>query len=147
MYVTLEDLLYGIGYKNLPNCKNNQRIACKKENKPTQKTTGRIGIQDVLFSGPATVIFWTDGTKTVAKCEKDDAYDKEKGFLVAWAKKDGYKNMKLHEALDKYVFNPTNKEEDAEEEMTTEELLEDIYGLIRVLSTLGSLESLRKYSR
>lgn len=52
-------------------------------------------IKDVKFSGPATIVFWTDGTKTVVKCRKGDKFDPEKGIAMACAKKllgneDGY---------------------------------------------------------
>lgn len=41
----------------------------------------------VVFSGPATICFWSDGTKTIAKQSKYDYYDKEKGLCVALLKK------------------------------------------------------------
>lgn len=39
------------------------------------------------FCGPATVIEWSDGTKTVVKCGEDDIYDAEKGIALCIAKK------------------------------------------------------------
>lgn len=44
-------------------------------------------ISRVIFNDPATIILWADGTKTVAKTHGDDAFDPEKGFAVACAKK------------------------------------------------------------
>lgn len=44
-------------------------------------------ISRVIFSDPATIILWADGTKTVAKASRDDAFDPDKGFAVACAKK------------------------------------------------------------
>ena len=44
-------------------------------------------ISRVIFNDPATIILWSDGTKTVAKTHGDDAFDPEKGFAVACAKK------------------------------------------------------------
>lgn len=41
----------------------------------------------VIFNDPATIILWADGTKTIAKTHGDDAFDPEKGFAVACAKK------------------------------------------------------------
>lgn len=60
-------------------------------------------IKDVKFSGPATIVFWTDGTKTVVKCRKGDKFDPEKGIAMACAKKllgneDGY-----HKEIAKYA--------------------------------------------
>lgn len=44
------------------------------------------GIKKVIFNGPATIVIWQDGTKTIVKCSKDDAYDPEKGLAMAIAK-------------------------------------------------------------
>ena len=44
-------------------------------------------IKDVIFNKPATIVFWTDGTKTVVKCQNDDIFDPEKGLAMAIAKK------------------------------------------------------------
>ena len=41
----------------------------------------------VIFSGPATTILWTDGTKTTVKCQGDDVFDKEKGIGLCYLKK------------------------------------------------------------
>ena len=44
-------------------------------------------IKDVIFNDPATIVFWSDGTKTVVKCQDDDIYDPEKGLTMAISKK------------------------------------------------------------
>lgn len=44
-------------------------------------------IRNVIFNPPATIIYWTDGTKTVVKCGENDAWDAEKGLAMAVAKK------------------------------------------------------------
>lgn len=46
-----------------------------------------IKVEKVIFHKPATIVFWSDNTKTVVVCGKDDTYDKEKGFFIACAKK------------------------------------------------------------
>lgn len=46
-----------------------------------------IKVEKVIFNKPATIVFWSDGTKTVVKCGENDTYDKEKGFFIACAKK------------------------------------------------------------
>lgn len=43
--------------------------------------------EKVIFSGPATVAIFPDGSKVVAKCSDRDAYDKEKGLLMCLAKR------------------------------------------------------------
>ena len=44
-------------------------------------------IYDVKFNGPATIVFWADGTKTVVKCQEGDTFDHEKGIAMAFMKK------------------------------------------------------------
>ena len=43
-------------------------------------------IKKVKFNPPATIVFWTDNTKTVVKC-KDEDYDPEKGLAMCICKK------------------------------------------------------------
>ena len=43
-------------------------------------------IKDVRFNGPATIVFWSDDTKTVVKAQ-DEEFDPEKGLAMAIAKK------------------------------------------------------------
>lgn len=52
-----------------------------------EKVDDDSSISRVIFNDPATIILWSDGTKTVAKTHGDDAFDPEKGFAVACAKK------------------------------------------------------------
>lgn len=44
-------------------------------------------ITKVIFNGPATIVFWSDGTKTVVKCDDDEFFDREKGIAMAISKK------------------------------------------------------------
>lgn len=44
-------------------------------------------IKNVIWNCPATIVFWTDGTKTVVKAHGNDSFDPEKGLVMAIAKK------------------------------------------------------------
>ena len=44
-------------------------------------------IKNVIFNEPATIVFWTDGTKTVVKTQEDEKFDPEKGLAMAISKK------------------------------------------------------------
>ena len=46
----------------------------------------RDAIKNVIYNDPATIVFWTDGTKTVVKAENED-FDPEKGLAMAISKK------------------------------------------------------------
>lgn len=56
---------------------------CDREHKASAKNS----IKKVIFNAPATIVLWTDGTKTVVKCGKNDTYDLEKGLALCIAKK------------------------------------------------------------
>ena len=44
-------------------------------------------IKNVIFNDPATIVFWSDGTKTVVKTQNGDEFDPEKGLAMAISKK------------------------------------------------------------
>jgi len=44
-------------------------------------------ITRVVYSKPATIVFWNDGTKTVSKCHGDDKYNPETGLVLCMLKK------------------------------------------------------------
>lgn len=44
-------------------------------------------IKKVIFNPPATVVYWSDRTKTVVKCNVNDIFDPEKGLAMAIAKR------------------------------------------------------------
>lgn len=44
-------------------------------------------IKDVIFSGPATIVLWQDGTKTIVKAQNGETVDKEKGLAMAIVKR------------------------------------------------------------
>ena len=45
-------------------------------------------IKDVIFSPPATIVLWADGTKTVVKCQENEGeYSKEVGLAMCICKK------------------------------------------------------------
>lgn len=48
---------------------------------------GEYGIERVIFNNPATIVYWTDGTKTVVKCQEGDEFRRETGLAMAIAKK------------------------------------------------------------
>ena len=43
-------------------------------------------IKDVIFNPPATIVFWSDNTKTVVKAD-EEFYDPEKGLAMAISRK------------------------------------------------------------
>ena len=54
---------------------------------PTPPTSYLPEIKTVHFNGPATVVLWKDGTKTVVMCQEGDIYSEETGLALCIAKK------------------------------------------------------------
>lgn len=46
-----------------------------------------IRIEKVLFDPPSTVVFWSDGSQTVVKCNVHDDFDPEQGLIMAIVKR------------------------------------------------------------
>ena len=53
----------------------------------TSKQKAINSITKVIFNDPATIVIWSDGTKTVVKCDERDEFDPEKGLAMAICKK------------------------------------------------------------
>lgn len=47
----------------------------------------RYGVKEIIYHDAATIVYWTDGTKTVVKCSETDEYSEYAGFVAAVAKK------------------------------------------------------------
>lgn len=70
----------------------------------TINLSARVHIIDVIFNDPATIVFWSDGTKTVVKCCEDDVFDEEKGLAMAVCKKvSGNDSKAFHRGLKQWI--------------------------------------------
>lgn len=58
-----------------------------------------VNIRKVVFNDPATIVFWSDNTKTVVKCGPDDIFDKEKGLALAIVKKMAGNDNRFHKVF------------------------------------------------
>lgn len=83
-------------------------------------------IKNVIFNDPATIVFWSDNTKTVVKCY-GEGFDPEKGIAMAYAKKaadmdgeDGYYRQ-IKKWADKYW------EQETEFESRFNKILSDLF--------------------
>lgn len=85
-------ILAGLGADPIDHCN------CKCA--PTQTS---LTVRRVIFNDPATVIYWSDDTRTVVKCQPGDKFDPELGFLLAVCKKVCGNNGRYNELLRKYV--------------------------------------------
>ena len=70
-------------------CLNDVAVTEKifKEEKIMRFDSCKPTIMKVIFNDPATIVFWTDGTKTIVMCGENDDFDPEKGIAMACMKK------------------------------------------------------------
>lgn len=64
-----------------------------------------VSIRKVIFNDPATVVLWSDGTKTVVKCGPEDTFDTEKGLAMAIVKKMAGNDNRFHKVFKQYTKN------------------------------------------
>lgn len=67
-------------------------------------------VKKVIFNNPATIVFWSDGSKTVVKAHNDD-YDPEKGLAMAIAKKALGNEGNYYNVFKKWLPNEDSSEE------------------------------------
>lgn len=79
----IDDLLYYIKGSDKSLSANKKEMTERSNYMPTDI---RRFIKKVKFNPPATIVFWTDNTKTVVKCNGED-YDPEKGLAMCICKK------------------------------------------------------------
>ena len=79
------------------------RLLMEDEPDVNDRYVDELEIEDVIYSGPATIIKWDDGDKTIVKCEPGEEYNREKGFVMAYLKK--ILGNRLFKELDKWVWS------------------------------------------
>ena len=79
-------------------------------------------IKNVIFNYPATIVFWTDGDKTVVKCREGDMFNPEVGLALATLKK-------LHGNKGNYrkAFKPWVEKYETIHNAKTEKIAEQFY--------------------
>lgn len=87
-----------------------------------------IAIKKVIFNDLATIVLWSDKTKTVVKCEVDDRYDKEKGLAMAISKKFLGNKGSYYEVFKKYIPEEDRGISEPHEDSTLEDILDEVLG-------------------
>lgn len=82
----------------------------KKEEKKA-KVWNMPKIKKVIFNDPATIVYWTDGTKTVVKCGEDDVFNKDAGIALCLMKKMYGNEGKFNNEIKKWCGYPKRKKE------------------------------------
>ena len=73
------------------------------EGKKTASATNTAAIKNVIFAPPATIVYWSDGSKTVVKCSEKDVFDPEKGLAMAIAKRCGGNKGNYYKEIQNWV--------------------------------------------
>ncbi len=73
------------------------------EGKKTASATNTAAIKDVIFAPPATIVYWSDGSKTVVKCSEKDVFDPEKGLAMAIAKRCGGNKGSYYKEIQNWI--------------------------------------------
>lgn len=95
----------------------------------TAKSVSAPSIKKVIFNDPATIVFWSDGSKTVVKCQDGDIYDPEKGLAMAISKKAlGNKGNYCNE-FKKWLPEEEEEEKTVELRFDTSEISKSLEGL------------------
>lgn len=63
-----------------------------------------LGVKQVIFSGPKTIVFWLDGTKTIVSCGEGDHNDPYAGFCAAVTKRVFGSTVKSTVNSDIFIF-------------------------------------------
>lgn len=71
-------------------------------------------IKKVIFNDPATIVFWSNGDKTVVKCCENDVYDPEKGLAMAICKYVFGNGNDFHRVFKDWLPEETDEEFDAD---------------------------------
>ena len=84
-------------------CIRSSALYPRCEGKKTASATNTDAIKDVIFAPPATIVYWSDGSKTVVKCSEKDVFDPEKGLAMAIAKRCGGNKGSYYKEIQNWV--------------------------------------------
>ena len=93
----------------------------------TSMSTNNVFLKKVIYNDPATIAFWSDGTKTIVKAQSGDIFDPEKGLAMVIAKKacgnkgnyyNGFKKWLPKDPVgnEEIIYKPEKHEDTVEED-------------------------------
>lgn len=69
-----------------------------------------LDVDHIVQSGPATIVFWKDGEKTVVKAQKGEPFDAEKGIALCFMKRLYGNTGDFNDVFRKYIKEDPEKE-------------------------------------
>lgn len=93
-----ESVFDSMRYMHWANCVMEEATKKKGETNMTAAS-----IKNIIFAPPATIVYWSDGSKTVVKCSEKDVFDPEKGLAMAIAKRCGGNKGSYYKEIQNWV--------------------------------------------
>ena len=112
MHFAQGDIIQDDPYSWHIRCDIYDKVPCKRSRQSTERAEKNdivkfgmcsVSIRKVIFNDPATVVLWSDGTKTVVKCGPEDTFDTEKGLAMAIVKKMAGNDNRFHKVFKQYT--------------------------------------------
>lgn len=98
----VRDDAYSCHIRKAPHDYSRQSTEQAKKNDIVRFGMCNVCIRKVIFNDSATIVLWSDGSKTVVKCGPEDAYDMEKGLAMAIVKKMAGNDNRFHKIFKQY---------------------------------------------
>ena len=73
-------------------------------------------LKKIIFNGPATIVLWNDGSKTVVKCSDDETWDPYTAVAYAYMKKIFGSNHKFKKMVEKWFPEGTRNKKTEKED-------------------------------
>ena len=110
----INDIKRSFNIKDEPNktMKKHMKTETKKKTNISDESENRYvpEIKNVIFNYPSTTVLWSDGTKTVVKCQQGDKYSMETGLALCIAKKALGNNSDFNDVFKKWIDEPQEKD-------------------------------------
>lgn len=104
-------------------------------------TPAIASIKRVIFNPPATIVFWSDGKKTVVKCSKNESFDPEKGLAMAIVKRTQGNSEDYYKDISKWCGGASAQKA---KEKSKNDILDDVLELIAsAKNTIKDLDKVR----
>lgn len=112
-----------------------------KLKKASPTTPAIASIKRVIFNPPATIVFWSDGKKTVVKCSKNESFDPEKGLAMAIVKRTQGNSEDYYKDISKWCGGASAQKA---KEKSKNDILDDVLELIAsAKNTIKDLDKVR----
>lgn len=118
----------------------NARVANKSRKYPTQ--VNPFNIKRVIFNGPATIVFWNDGTKTVVKCAEEEIYNKRTAIMWAIMKKAYGNSSRVNKAFDELIEGDEAADDNINDDFSADSSLRS--AVTNLINSMYGLKSAQK---